>query len=153
MEDSPKDGCLRYPSGESLESLKSPSFNTSSKIKQQRSHSLYANKLASDFAQVKRNLTNNNYDEPFFKIYDDPSVLRSYSNVPILEIQQLPRGGLSFETKAVGRIQVIFFSITSLMSNIFRNFMISIFICFILEACITCYYWSDKLYIFSKSSA
>jgi len=105
MEDSPKDGCLRYPSGESLESLKSPSSNTSSKIKQQRSHSLYANKLASDFDQVKRNLTHNNYDEPFFKIYDDPSVLRSYSNVPILEIQQLPRGGLSFETKAVGRIQ------------------------------------------------
>lgn len=41
-----------------------------------------------------------------FKIYDDPKVVRGYESVPLLELDHLPRGGISLETKAVGRIQV-----------------------------------------------
>eukprot|EP00566_Odontella_aurita_P001806 CAMPEP_0113592972 /NCGR_PEP_ID=MMETSP0015_2-20120614/38153_1 /TAXON_ID=2838 /ORGANISM="Odontella" /LENGTH=1756 /DNA_ID=CAMNT_0000499587 /DNA_START=517 /DNA_END=5788 /DNA_ORIENTATION=+ /assembly_acc=CAM_ASM_000160 len=39
------------------------------------------------------------------KIFDDPSTVMGYTSVPLLEIERLPRGGLSFDTKAVGRIQ------------------------------------------------
>lgn len=39
------------------------------------------------------------------KIYDDPAVVAGYASVPLIELDQLPRGGISFETKAVGRIQ------------------------------------------------
>ena len=38
-------------------------------------------------------------------IFDDPATVMGYASVPLLEIDRLPRGGLSFETKAVGRIQ------------------------------------------------
>jgi hypothetical protein len=40
------------------------------------------------------------------KIFDDSSVTRGYESVPLIDIDVLPRGGISFETKAVGRIQV-----------------------------------------------
>jgi hypothetical protein len=40
------------------------------------------------------------------KIFDDTSVVRGYDSVPLIEIDALPRGGISLETKAVGRIQV-----------------------------------------------
>ena len=40
------------------------------------------------------------------KIFDDPEVILGYQSVPLIELDKLPRGGLSFETKAVGRIQV-----------------------------------------------
>jgi hypothetical protein len=40
------------------------------------------------------------------KIFDDPAVIRGYDSVQLLEIDALPRGGISLETKAVGRIQV-----------------------------------------------
>lgn len=41
-----------------------------------------------------------------FKIHDDPNVVAGYASVPLIEIDRLPRGGISLETKAVGRIQV-----------------------------------------------
>lgn len=37
---------------------------------------------------------------------DDPKVLENYERIPDLEITKLPRGGLSVETEAVGRVQV-----------------------------------------------
>jgi hypothetical protein len=33
-------------------------------------------------------------------------VIKTYSDVPVLETNKLPRGGISIETKAVGRVQV-----------------------------------------------
>jgi hypothetical protein len=39
------------------------------------------------------------------KIYDDPLIVEGYASVPIIEVDRLPRGGISIETKAVGRIQ------------------------------------------------
>jgi hypothetical protein len=39
------------------------------------------------------------------RIYDDPAVVAGYASVPLLDSVNLPRGGLSIETKAVGRIQ------------------------------------------------
>jgi hypothetical protein len=41
-----------------------------------------------------------------FKIYDDPDVVAGYASVPLIEVDRLPRGGISLETRAVGRIQV-----------------------------------------------
>ena len=39
--------------------------------------------------------------------YDDaPHVIKSYDQIPVLEQTKLPRGGISMETKAVGRVQV-----------------------------------------------
>jgi hypothetical protein len=40
------------------------------------------------------------------RIYDDPAVVAGYNSVPLLDLDQLPRGGISIETKSVGRIQV-----------------------------------------------
>ena len=40
------------------------------------------------------------------KIFDDALIIQGYDSVPLLEIDALPRGGISFETQAVGRIQV-----------------------------------------------
>jgi hypothetical protein len=37
---------------------------------------------------------------------EDPHLISSYGNVPVLEQTKLPRGGVSIETKAVGRVQV-----------------------------------------------
>lgn len=37
---------------------------------------------------------------------DAPHVVRSYNAVPVLEQTKLPRGGVSMETQAVGRVQV-----------------------------------------------
>lgn len=37
---------------------------------------------------------------------DSPDVINSYESIPVLEQTKLPRGGLSIETKAVGRVQV-----------------------------------------------
>ncbi|CAB9522972.1 Lactamase_B [Seminavis robusta] len=39
------------------------------------------------------------------RIYDDPAVVAGYTSVPLLDSVSLPRGGLTIETKAVGRIQ------------------------------------------------
>lgn len=39
------------------------------------------------------------------KIFDDPGVVKGYESVPLLDVDPLPRGGVSLETKAVGRIQ------------------------------------------------
>ena len=37
---------------------------------------------------------------------ESPAVARAYDAVPILEQTKLPRGGVSVDTKAVGRVQV-----------------------------------------------
>jgi hypothetical protein len=37
---------------------------------------------------------------------DPPQIRKSYNAIPILEQTKLPRGGVSIETKAVGRVQV-----------------------------------------------
>lgn len=39
------------------------------------------------------------------RIYDDPTVVAGYQSVTLLDSVTLPRGGLSIETKALGRIQ------------------------------------------------
>lgn len=39
-------------------------------------------------------------------IFDDKAIQEGYASVPLVDIDMLPRGGISFETKAVGRIQV-----------------------------------------------
>uniref|UniRef100_A0A7S4N8F9 Metallo-beta-lactamase domain-containing protein n=1 Tax=Odontella aurita TaxID=265563 RepID=A0A7S4N8F9_9STRA len=39
------------------------------------------------------------------KIFDDPAVVRAYDSIPVLELTKLPRGGVSMDSKAVGRIQ------------------------------------------------
>jgi hypothetical protein len=45
------------------------------------------------------------------KIFDDPAVVKGYESVPLLETDKLPRGGISLETKAVGRVQVSLFEV------------------------------------------
>jgi glyoxylase-like metal-dependent hydrolase (beta-lactamase superfamily II) len=40
------------------------------------------------------------------RIFDDSAATAGYASVPLLEMQKLPRGGMSIETKAVGRIQL-----------------------------------------------
>jgi hypothetical protein len=37
---------------------------------------------------------------------EDPLLIVSYNSIPVLEQTKLPRGGVSIETKAVGRVQV-----------------------------------------------
>jgi hypothetical protein len=39
---------------------------------------------------------------------ESPGLLLSYNQIPVLEQTKLPRGGVSVETKAVGRVQVSF---------------------------------------------
>jgi glyoxylase-like metal-dependent hydrolase (beta-lactamase superfamily II) len=40
------------------------------------------------------------------RIFDDSAVTAGYASVPLLDMQALPRGGMSIETKAVGRVQL-----------------------------------------------
>jgi hypothetical protein len=40
------------------------------------------------------------------KIFDDAALTAGYESVPLLNIDTLPRGGITFETKGVGRVQV-----------------------------------------------
>ena len=51
---------------------------------------------------------------------EDPLLILSYNKVPVLEQTKLPRGGVSVETKAVGRVQVRFNSLLLALS--FRTF-------------------------------
>lgn len=44
------------------------------------------------------------------RIYDDPAVVEGYNSVPLIEMDRLPRGGITLETAAVGRIQVSFWN-------------------------------------------
>lgn len=40
-------------------------------------------------------------------VFDDaPHIVRSYDSIPLLEQTKLPRGGISMDTKSVGRVQV-----------------------------------------------
>jgi hypothetical protein len=45
------------------------------------------------------------------KIFDDAALTAGYESVPLLKIDTLPRGGISFETKGVGRVQVSLLSL------------------------------------------
>lgn len=54
---------------------------------------------------VGNNNNNNQQQRQTSKIFDDASITAGYESVPLLEIDRLPRGGISFETKAVGRVQ------------------------------------------------
>jgi hypothetical protein len=38
-------------------------------------------------------------------IYDSPAIVSGYASVPKLEVTELPRGGISIQTKAVGAVQ------------------------------------------------
>ena len=38
-------------------------------------------------------------------IYDTPAIQEGYSSVPLLDVTQLPRGGISIQTKSVGAVQ------------------------------------------------
>merc|ERR1719410_128537 len=38
-------------------------------------------------------------------IFDDPQTSAAYEAVPLIKIDRLPRGGINFDTQAVGRIQ------------------------------------------------
>jgi hypothetical protein len=40
------------------------------------------------------------------RIYDDPAVIAGYNSVPLIDLDRLPRGGISLETQSIGRIQV-----------------------------------------------
>jgi hypothetical protein len=46
-------------------------------------------------------------------------VVAGYNSVPIIELDRLPRGGMSMETKAVGRVQVCTIQAVSLSSGMF----------------------------------
>jgi hypothetical protein len=77
------------------------------------------------------------------KIFDDEVITAGYESVPLLDIETLPRGGISFETKAVGRVQVclnkfvnnqkmtpwscFFLFVHSIRSNFFPLYFIQIF--------------------------
>lgn len=38
-------------------------------------------------------------------IYDSPLIVEGYASVPLLDVTELPRGGISIQTKAVGAVQ------------------------------------------------
>lgn len=38
-------------------------------------------------------------------IYDSPAIVEGYESVPLLDVTDLPRGGISIQTKAVGAVQ------------------------------------------------
>jgi hypothetical protein len=40
------------------------------------------------------------------RIFDNPATVAGYASVPLIPIDRLPRGGLSLETSAIGRVQV-----------------------------------------------
>jgi hypothetical protein len=40
------------------------------------------------------------------RIFDNPATVVGYASVPLIPIDRLPRGGLSLETSAIGRVQV-----------------------------------------------
>jgi hypothetical protein len=46
------------------------------------------------------------------KIYDDKAVIHGYESVPLIELDTLPRGGISLDTAAVGRIQVCYYYVS-----------------------------------------
>jgi hypothetical protein len=56
-----------------------------------------------------------------FRIYDDPQVVASYNAIPTLELNQLPRGGVSIETQSIGRVQVSFAG--KKYSSLLRSFL------------------------------
>lgn len=68
-------------------------------------------KQAVEFAEVKDDLQNSGCADGFpapasDDFVESPMTTRAYAAVPILEQTKLPRGGVSVDTKAVGRVQV-----------------------------------------------
>mmetsp|Transcript_12823 Transcript_12823/g.19428 ORF Transcript_12823/g.19428 Transcript_12823/m.19428 type:complete len:1413 (-) Transcript_12823:37-4275(-) len=66
--------------------------------KRDRTSSMYAS-FADDNSNHRRRLSSQS------KIFDTPKVVAAYDSVPIIECDRLPRGGISLNTQAVGRIQ------------------------------------------------
>lgn len=61
----------------------------------------------SDSSAVRRGSFLSESEAPEREMYEDaPSVVKAYDAIPVLEQTKLPRGGISMETKAVGRVQV-----------------------------------------------
>lgn len=56
---------------------------------------------------------------------DSPNLLHSYDSIPLLEQTMLPRGGISVETEAVGRVQVCTYMLCSF--TFWNRFLISSF--------------------------
>jgi len=54
---------------------------------------------------------------------EDPSVTRMYHLIPELETTKLPRGGISVDTEAVGRVQVSVFAHVCVGISIFSFHM------------------------------
>ena len=81
---------------------------TTSDIKTWRSTSLQESGTASSLSSTSasRALSSQKLSKRQNKIFDDPGVVKGYESVPLLDVDPLPRGGVSLETKAVGRIQV-----------------------------------------------
>jgi hypothetical protein len=48
---------------------------------------------------------NNNNNSLLSRIYDDPWITEGYASIPWIDVDDLPRGGVSVDTNAVGRIQ------------------------------------------------
>lgn len=44
--------------------------------------------------------------QPEGVVFDHPSIDKAYENIPLLDMIELPRGGFSVETQAVGHVQV-----------------------------------------------
>lgn len=62
--------------------------------------------LSLSSSSASRALASQKLNKRQHKIFDDPGVVKGYESVPLLDVDPLPRGGVSLETKAVGRIQV-----------------------------------------------
>ena len=55
------------------------------------------------------------------KIFDDPIITQGYESVPLITIDTLDRGGISLETKSVGRVQVRYFLCASSEDDFLRR--------------------------------
>lgn len=62
--------------------------------------------LGSSSASTARSGFSQKKSKRQYRIFDDPAVIEGYDSVPLIDVDPLPRGGISLETKAVGRIQV-----------------------------------------------
>jgi hypothetical protein len=104
---SPLPGSRRRYSSTTTETLSGITSGGSSTLLNDAGNSM--NNLGGDCTTSSSNNNNSNNNggksRPS-KIYDDPITTQGYQMVPMIEVDNLPRGGISFETKAVGRIQV-----------------------------------------------
>jgi hypothetical protein len=61
--------------------------------------------MSQNLAEIKAKQRRLKLNRQVSRIFDDPLVTLGYAAVPILEQDDLPRGGISVETSSVGRIQ------------------------------------------------